>query len=119
MNILNITSIAETLLFLTTVPNTSNNTALESKANFTIIRTDYTPLLTCIDEIQGVLEGVEYNQPSRIVDCGRQVKFCQKITAHYISAKSESQIAMRGCDSIQIAGQFDGVSCEVYDYACV
>ncbi|KHJ83615.1 hypothetical protein OESDEN_16684 [Oesophagostomum dentatum] len=79
--------------------------------NVTTQRSDYTPLLTCIDEIQGVLDGIQYNQPSSVVECGRSVTYCQKITAHYISTNSETEIEMRGCDPIQVEDRFDGVPC--------
>ncbi|EYB83214.1 hypothetical protein Y032_0340g2989 [Ancylostoma ceylanicum] len=94
-------------------------TALSSVGSFlgspnaTDQRSDFTPFLTCIDEIQGTFEGVEYDQPQRVVDCGRTVTYCQKITAHYMSANSETQIEMRGCDPVQIEDRFDGVPCMV------
>ncbi|RCN35300.1 hypothetical protein ANCCAN_18842 [Ancylostoma caninum] len=64
-------------------------TALSSAGSFfgtsnaTDQKNDFTPFLVCIDEIQGTFEGVEYDQPQRVVDCGRTVTYCQKITAHY------------------------------------
>ncbi|KAK6753213.1 hypothetical protein RB195_012668 [Necator americanus] len=72
-------------------------TALSSDGNSfdTTNATDqkaFTPLLTCIDEIQGVLQGVEYNQPSKIVDCGPTVTYCQKVTAHYRSFEVKERL---------------------------
>ncbi|KAL6742279.1 hypothetical protein Aduo_015444 [Ancylostoma duodenale] len=83
------------------------------RSNATHQRNDFTPSRVCIDEIQGTFEGVEYDQPQRVVDCGRTVTYCQKITAHYMSANSETQIEMRGCDPVQIEDRFDGVPCIV------
>ncbi|XGW01805.1 hypothetical protein V3C99_014137 [Haemonchus contortus] len=109
MRFQNTVLLAGTLLQLPNVVLTSNGTTLKSSL---AARSDYVPLLTCIDELRGVLNGVDYDQPSRIVDCGHEVKFCQKITGHFISATSTTQITMRGCDPIQVEGQFTGIPCQ-------
>ncbi|KAK5980273.1 hypothetical protein GCK32_007958 [Trichostrongylus colubriformis] len=112
MNIRNRFPFGRSVLLIAAMTTISTSAEGESSSNFTESRTDYAPLLSCIDEIQGVLEGVNYDQPSRTVDCGRAVQYCQKISGHFISAISESNIVMRGCDSIQIEGQFDGIPCQ-------
>lgn len=90
----------------------------------------YNPLV-CYVETEGQLYGEEYHESQRHEPCGPDVKYCQKITAHFIAAGGQiTKITMKGCDTVSILPHFTGLEChgngcaersegdEIYNVCC-
>lgn len=72
----------------------------------------YNPLV-CYVETEGELYGVNYHESQRHEPCGPDVKYCQKITAHFIAAGGEiTKITMKGCDTVSLLPHFAGLECK-------
>ncbi|CCD70375.1 Activin_recp domain-containing protein [Caenorhabditis elegans] len=72
----------------------------------------YNPLV-CYVETEGQLYGVDYHESQRHEPCEPDVKYCQKITAHFIAAGGEiTKITMKGCDTVSLLPHFAGLECK-------
>lgn len=72
----------------------------------------YNPLV-CYVETEGELYGVNYHESQRHEPCGPDVKYCQKVTAHFIAAGGEiTKITMKGCDTVALLPHFAGLECK-------
>ncbi|CAJ0579367.1 unnamed protein product, partial [Mesorhabditis spiculigera] len=96
-----------------TVPHLENSnfylnlttTVLDNRRKIPNIEKDYfedTQGLNCIYGIQGTFDGEALEVPEQYKECDDQTKYCQKISAHYVSVAEITKITMRGCDRMTI-----------------
>ncbi|CAO4380080.1 unnamed protein product [Caenorhabditis nigoni] len=108
------TTIAITSLFLLSIVSLSSCNPLQNTSD--VIEKPHKRLydpLVCYVETEGQLYGVEYHESQRHEPCGPDVKYCQKITAHFIAAGGEiTKITMKGCDTVSLLPHFAGLECK-------
>ncbi|CAS00597.1 Protein CBG27134 [Caenorhabditis briggsae] len=108
------TTIAITSLFLLSIFFLSSCNPLQNTSD--VIEKPHKRLynpLVCYVETEGQLYGVEYHENQRHEPCGPDVKYCQKVTAHFIAAGGEiTKITMKGCDTVSLLPHFAGLECK-------
>uniref|UniRef100_A0A8R1DHD1 Activin types I and II receptor domain-containing protein n=1 Tax=Caenorhabditis japonica TaxID=281687 RepID=A0A8R1DHD1_CAEJA len=72
----------------------------------------YNPLV-CYFATEGELFGQEHHEGQHHEPCGPDVKYCQKISAHFISTGGQiTKITMKGCDTVSLLPYYAGLECK-------